>query len=131
MYPFRVLVVDDVQAWRDVARSMLEKMPGLVVVAEASDGAEAVQKAEEQQPDLIVLDIGLPTLNGIEVARRIRPTCRASKIVFFSADRHYDAAEVGLGAGVTTYVLKSRAATDLVPAVEATLNGVLGALILG
>ena len=125
MHPFRVLVVDDVQAWRDVARSMLEKMPGLVVVAEASDGAEAVQKAEEQQPDLIVLDIGLPTLNGIEVARRIRPTCRTSKIVFLTADHHYDAVEVALRTGVTTCVVKSRADTDLVPAVEAALNGSL------
>ena len=124
MHQFRVLVVDDLQVWRDFARSILEKMPSLLVVAEASDGAEAVQKAEEQQPDLIVLDIGLPTLNGIEVARRIRPTCRSSKIVFLTADQHCDAAEVASRAGVTTYVLKSRADTDLVPAVEAALNGI-------
>lgn len=123
MHQFRVLVVDDFQAWRDFARSILEKMPSLLVVAEASDGAEAVQKAEEQQPDLIVLDIGLPTLNGIEVARRIRPTCRSSKIVFLTVDQHCDA-EVASRAGVTTYVLKSRADTHLVPAVEAALNGI-------
>jgi CheY-like chemotaxis protein len=69
---FRVFVVDDFEPWRRFVCSTLEKAPDLRVIREVSDGLEAVQKAEELQPDLIVLDIGLPKLNGIEVARRIR-----------------------------------------------------------
>jgi len=69
--------VDDFQAWRDFARSTLEKVPSLFIVAEAADGLEAIQKAEEHQPDLVVLDIALPKLDGFEVARQIRQTCRA------------------------------------------------------
>ena len=68
----RVLVVDDHEPFRRFACSTLAKRRNLQVIGEASDGLEAVRKAEELQPDLIVLDIGLPTLNGIEVARRIR-----------------------------------------------------------
>ena len=75
--PFvRVLVVDDFEPWRDYVCSMLEKGPELQVICEVSDGLEAVQKADELKPDLILLDIGLPTLNGIEAARRIRKLAR-------------------------------------------------------
>lgn len=88
MHDVRVLVVDDFRAWRDFARSTLEKVPGLLIVAEASDGVEAVEKANEHQPDLVVLDIALPNLNGFEVARRIRRTCESAKIIFLTAD-HY------------------------------------------
>ena len=68
----RVFIVDDYEPFRRFVRSTLGRRPDLQVIGEASDGLEAVRKAEELQPDLIVLDIGLPTLNGIEVARRIR-----------------------------------------------------------
>jgi len=67
-----VLVVEDFEPFRRFVCSTLTKRPEMQIVAEASDGLEAVQKAEEMQPDLIMLDVGLPTLNGIEVARRIR-----------------------------------------------------------
>jgi CheY-like chemotaxis protein len=69
---FRTLVVDDSEPWRQQICSILQTRPELRVVAEVADGLVAVQKAKELQPDLILLDIGLPTLNGIEVARRIR-----------------------------------------------------------
>jgi CheY-like chemotaxis protein len=68
----RVLVVEDSEPFRRFLCSTLGKRPELQIVGEVSDGLEAVQKAEELQPDLIVLDIGLPSVNGIEVARRIR-----------------------------------------------------------
>jgi DNA-binding NarL/FixJ family response regulator len=68
----RILIADDYEGWRQQARSLLQAGPQWQVIAEASDGSETVQKAEELKPDLIVLDIGLPTLNGIEAARRIR-----------------------------------------------------------
>jgi DNA-binding NarL/FixJ family response regulator len=123
MQGVRALVVDDFEAWRDFARSTLEKMPGVLFVAEASNGLEAVQKAEELQPDLVVLDIGLPKLNGIEVARQIGRTCRGSKIIFLSEGHCYDAAEELLHAGISAYILKSKAATELSPAAHAALNG--------
>jgi len=68
----RVLAVGDSETWRRFFSSTLQKERELQVIGEASDGFEAVQKAQELQPDLILLDIGLPTLNGIEAARRIR-----------------------------------------------------------
>ena len=67
--PVRVLVVDDFEPFRRLVLSMLQKQPELHIICEASDGSEAVQKAEELQPELILLDIGLPRLNGIEVAQ--------------------------------------------------------------
>jgi DNA-binding NarL/FixJ family response regulator len=80
----RVLVVDDFERFRRFVCSRLGKRRDLQVIGEASDGLEAVRKAEELKPDLIVLDVGLPTLNGIEVARRIRELCPECKILFMS-----------------------------------------------
>jgi DNA-binding NarL/FixJ family response regulator len=72
-------VVEDHERWRHFLSTALQKAPELQVIAEVSDGLKGVQKAQELQPDLIFLDIGLPTLNGIEVARRIREVSPASK----------------------------------------------------
>jgi DNA-binding NarL/FixJ family response regulator len=80
----RILIVDDFADWRHFVRSTLQKYPGLRIVAEASDGPEAVEKAQELQPDLIVLDISLPTMNGIEVARQIGMYVPNARILFFS-----------------------------------------------
>jgi len=118
----RVLVVDDYEPWRRFVCSTLQKRPELQVVGEVSDGLEAVQQAEQLQPDLILLDIGLPTLNGIEAARRIRKASPASKILFASENRSVDVAEKALSTG-DGYVVKSDAASDLLPAVEAVLQG--------
>jgi CheY-like chemotaxis protein len=81
------------------------------------------KKSEELQPDLILLDIGLPTINGIEAARRIREHAPRSKILFFSDERSADIVQVALQAGATGYVLKSDAALELLPAIEAVLHG--------
>jgi DNA-binding NarL/FixJ family response regulator len=123
MQAARVLVVDDFKEWRDFARTALEKVAGLVVVAEASDGLEAVQKAEKLQPDLVVLDVGLPALNGIDVARQIERSCQNSRVVFLTENHSRDVVEEALQARASAYVLKSSAATELVPAVNAALNG--------
>jgi DNA-binding NarL/FixJ family response regulator len=88
-----------------------------------SDGLEAVQQAEELQPDLILLDIGLPTLNGIEAARRIRRVSPASRILFVSENRSADIAEEALSTGASGYVFKSDAGSELLPAVKAVLEG--------
>jgi len=119
----RVLVVDDFEPFRQHVCSVLQNQPGLDIIGEVSDGPGAVQKAQELQPDLILLDIGLPTLDGIEAARRIRKVSPTSKILFVSADRSVDVAQEALNTGAGGYVVKSSAATELLPAVEAVLEG--------
>ena len=92
------------------------------IVGVASDGLEAVLKAEELQPDLILLDIGLPTISGIEAARRIRKVAPKSKILFLTQELDVDVARVALGDG-HGYVVKSDANNELIAAVEAVLQG--------
>ena len=119
----KVLVVDDFEPWCCVICSMLQKEPGLQVVGEVSDGLEAVQRARELQPDLILLNVGLPSINGIEAARRIREASPTTKILFVSEGSSPDVAEAALGTGARGYVIKSDAGTELLPAVEAILRG--------
>jgi DNA-binding NarL/FixJ family response regulator len=119
----RVLVVDDFEAFRRFVCSTLEQRPNLQIVGEVTDGLEAVQKADELQPDLILLDIGLPTINGIGAARRIREVSHASKILFVSENRSPEIAEEALNTGAGGYVLKSDAASELLPAIKAVLAG--------
>ena len=121
--PCRVLVVDDNQPWRRLVYSTLHMPPTCQIIGEVSDGLEAVQKAQELQPDLIVLDIGLPTLNGIEAAKQIRTQAPQSKILFLSENRSWDIAREALRSGGSGYVIKSNAASELLPAVEAVLRG--------
>lgn len=121
--PIRVLVVDDYEPWRRYVSNTLQKQHGLQIIGEVSDGLEAVRKAEELQPELILLDIGLPTLSGIEAARRIREVSPASKIIFVSQNRSPDVAEEALSTGAGGYVVKSDAASQLLLAVKAVLEG--------
>jgi DNA-binding NarL/FixJ family response regulator len=93
------------------------------IVAEASDGFEAVQKVEELKPDIILLDIGLPKLNGIEVARRIRQLSPNSKIIFLSQHHDLDIVRAALSSGVLGYVRKTDAQDELLPSVDAVLRG--------
>lgn len=121
--PIRVLVVDDNEPWRHFYSSTLQREQELQIVGEASDGLEAVRKARVLQPDLILLDIGLPELNGIEVARQIRNDCPASKILFVSENRSIDIAKEALSTGAGGYVLKSDAAGELLLAIRAVVDG--------
>jgi len=118
----RVLVVDDYDHWHRFFCSTLQQ-PEYKVISEASDGLEAVQQAQQLQPDLILLDIGIPTLNGIEAARRIRNVSPNSKILFVSENRSPDIAEEALRMGAGGYVVKSDAGSELLPAVKAVLQG--------
>jgi DNA-binding NarL/FixJ family response regulator len=119
----RVLIVDDYEPWHAFVATTLHKETELQVVGKVSDGLQAVQMAQELQPDLILLDIGLPKLNGIEAARRIREVSPASKIVFVSENRSADVAEEALSTGAGGYVVKSDAASELLPAIKAVLEG--------
>ena len=82
MQGVRVLVVDDFAEWRRELCATIQEISGLQVVGEAADGFEAIQKSKDLRPDLILLDIGLPRLNGIEVARRLSKVCPESRIIF-------------------------------------------------
>jgi DNA-binding NarL/FixJ family response regulator len=117
------LVVDDYEPWRAFVAATLKNQLKLRIIGEARDGLEAVQIAQQLQPDLILLDIGLPTLNGIEAARRIREVSPKSKILFVSDNCSWDVAEEGLRIGAIGYVVKSDAGAELLPALEAALEG--------
>ena len=130
----RVLLVEDFVPFRQFLSSTLGKRPEFQVICEVSDGLEAVRRAEELKPDLILLDIGLPGLNGIEAARQIRRLAPESKIIFVSQESSPDLVQEALSSGGLGYVLKTKAATDMLPAVEAALEGrqfVSGGLIAG
>jgi DNA-binding NarL/FixJ family response regulator len=119
----RILVVEDYVSFRRFIRSTLEQRPELRVVCEASDGLEAVQKAEELQPELILLDIGLPSLNGIEAALRIRKLSPQSKILFVSQESSADVVQEAFRAGAMGYVVKTHAGSELLAAVEMVGQG--------
>lgn len=119
----RVVVVDDFEPFRRLIYSMLRKDPRLRSVGEASDGLEGVRKAEELQPDLVLLDIGLPGINGIEAARRIRKVSPRSKILFVSQESSADVVQEALATGALGYVVKAFAANELFPAIEEVLAG--------
>ena len=95
----RILVVDDYDPFRQFVCSKLAQSSKLLIIGEASDGSQAIQKAEELQPDLILLDIGLPKLNGIQAALEIRQVSPKSKILFLSENRSRDIAEAALRTG--------------------------------
>lgn len=119
----RVLVVEDFEPFRRFVCSTLGKISGLRIVGEASNGLDAVQKAETLLPDLILLDIGLPILNGIEAARRIRKVSPASKILFVSQESSVDVVQAAFGLGARGYVPKTHAGSELLVAVEAVCQG--------
>jgi DNA-binding NarL/FixJ family response regulator len=119
----RVLVVEDYEPFQRFVASILQKQSALQIICNVSDGVEAVQKAEELQPDLVLLDIGLPSLNGIEVARQIRKVSPKSKILFVSQESSADVVQGALDAGAQGYVLKSDARRELLEGVNAVLRG--------
>jgi len=119
----RILVVEDFEPLRCFVSAMLAKTQGFAVIGEASDGFEAVQKAQELKPDVIVLDIGLPNLNGIEVARLTRKSIPTSKIVFLSQDNSPLTVLAALRVGACGFVAKLDAGSELVSALMAVLAG--------
>jgi len=119
----RVLVVEDFVPFRQFISSRLATRRDLQVICEVSDGLEAVQKAVELKPDLILLDIALPSLNGIEAARRIRTLAPESKIIFLSQESSPDVVQEAFSLGAQGYVVKAKAGSELLDAVDAVISG--------
>ena len=119
----RVLVVEDYAAFRRVLVSAIQSKAEIQVICEVADGPEAVQKARELQPELILLDIGLPRLNGIEAARQIRNLSPESKILFVSQESSADIVQAALETGAKGYVVKADVGRELIPALDAVLRG--------
>lgn len=119
----RVLVVDDYKPFRRFLWEVLRKQPGLQVIDEASDGPEAIQKVRDLKPDLILLDIGLPRLNGIETARYLSRFHPEVKVLFISQSADPDVIQEALAGSAHGYIWKQTANAELLPAVEAVLQG--------
>jgi DNA-binding NarL/FixJ family response regulator len=122
MQSFQILVVEDFEAMRRFVCSTLQQRAEFSV-AQARDGLEVVRKAERLQPDLVLLDIGLPNLNGMDVANRVRKLAPAAKILFLSQESSPDIVREALSLGAQGYVQKLHAPSDLLPAIDAVLKG--------
>ena len=120
MDSFHILVVEDYEPFRKFVCALLQEN-GRFQISQASAGAEVAEKCRELKPDLILLDIGLPDVNGLEVARRVRELAPATKIVFLSAESDEDIVKEALSLG-EGYIHKSRVQGDLLPTVEALLG---------
>jgi DNA-binding NarL/FixJ family response regulator len=118
-----ILVVEDFDAYRVFITSLLMAKRDVRVIGEATNGLDAVERAQELTPEVILLDIGLPGLNGIEAARRILKLMPESKIVFLTQETSGEIMREALDLGACGYVVKSRAGTDLLPALDAVLQG--------
>ena len=118
MTSVRILVADDHEVVRRGVRGLLEAQAGWQVCEEAVDGREAVEKARKSSPDVAILDIGMPGLNGLEAARQIRKVCPRSEVLIPTMHESEQVVQEVLAAGARGYVLKSDAGRDLVAAVE-------------
>lgn len=123
MASIRVLVAEDFEPFRRFLCATIGKRDDLQIVGEVSDGQEAVHKAEQLRPDLILLDIGLPTLNGIAAARQMRKLVPESKIIFVTQESSEDVVQEALATGALGYVVKTTANGNLLAAVDAVLEG--------
>jgi DNA-binding NarL/FixJ family response regulator len=118
----RILLVDDFEPFRRLLRSILQSKLELQTIVEAADGVEAIELAQALQPDMILLDVGLPKINGIEAARTIRKLAPQSKILFVSQESSVDVVQAAFNAGAWGYVVKMDIGSELPAAVRAVLR---------
>jgi len=120
--PTRILLADDHALIRQGLRALLEKQ-GFQVVAEASNGQEALRSAEKTQPDVAIIDINMPLLNGVDAARELKKSSPKTKVMLLTQHDEDQYVAASLRAGVRGYVLKSQAADDLVHAIQEVCRG--------
>ncbi len=118
----RVLLVDDFAAFRRLIGWIFQDAPQLKVVGEAADGREAIVKCEQLQPDIVVLDIGLPDLNGIEVAQLIRTVAKQARVIFLTENKLLEVAREALKVG-NAFIVKSDVTYDLLNAIDTVMSG--------
>lgn len=121
-FPTTILVVDDSAAWRAQVQKLLQEQPQLRTVGEACDGLQGVRRAAELHPDLVLLDIGMPVLNGLDAAVQIRRVSPRSKIILLTQEHDTDLRSAALAAGAHDYVLKMNAASELLPTIATVLR---------
>src|SRR5215469_9429992 len=122
MSGMRILIADDSSQWRAKAREILQERPDWEIVCEACDGQQAVQHAAERWPDIILLDIAMPVVNGIAAARKILRAFPNTKIVFVTQNVDPEIIEEAFAVGAMGYVVKAHALSELLPAIEAALE---------
>jgi DNA-binding NarL/FixJ family response regulator len=122
----RILLADNFEPWRSLIRSFLHSETQWKVVCEARDGLEAVRKTIEMRPDVVLLDIGMPGLNGIEAARSISNLCVDCKVIFLTENSDGEVKAAALDTGALAYVLKHNLLKDLKPAIHAAVLAVDG-----
>lgn len=115
-------MADDFSQWRTVVRTILQNRPECLIVGEATNGEEAVQKAVEYGPDIALLDIGMPIMNGFEAAKRIQLLCPSCRIIFLTQNSDVEFVHSAMRLGVAAYVLKANALSDLPIAISAALD---------
>jgi DNA-binding NarL/FixJ family response regulator len=118
-----VLVVDDHEPWRRQLCSLIEHTGQWQIVGEAVDGIDAIAKVAAVRPDLILLDVELPSMSGLEAARRIVAADPGARILFISAHRERDIMSAALSTGACGYILKTNVARELLPAMAAIREG--------
>jgi DNA-binding NarL/FixJ family response regulator len=121
--PLRVLIVDDHPLFRDGMRGMLESIPGVTVAGEAENGRKAVQLATELRPDIVLMDIGMPEMNGIEATRALLSACPTARVLVLTMYEEPDSVFSALRAGARGYLLKDARSDEIVRAIKAVAEG--------
>jgi len=122
MSKVRILVVEDIDSWRETVSSMLRSEPSFEIICEVADGGEAVLMTAQLQPTIVLMDIGLPRLSGIEVAKWIPKLAPKTRIIFLSEEQDLEVVQAALNLGCG-YVLKCDAESDLVAAIRSVATG--------
>ena len=123
--PLRILLVDDHRILREGLCALLTREPGFAVVGQLGDGDGTLKTVRREPPDLVVLDVHLPDMNGIEVARRILAVFPEVKVIMLTSDHSHESVHEALLAGVSGYVIKENASEELVQAIRAVVAGQL------